>query len=677
MEAVLGQSGITVSWTWGAGVSADIVDHKLEWEWHDGTQPQRGSESGIAARERSRLVRGLACGTTYTFKVSGRGDGDPYRTTYGNTKEAYASTPVCGLSKPTGLTITPLSQRRALLTWEAVDGADEYTVQVLWPGTSRSPSTGTLTPTWGPPIRNPVVNGHEAIVTEHQNNGVPQGNFYYIDLEYISGLVIRASDGSLPSDGEKTYVLLTYDGSLKDYSSFQFRVQAVDSDDTSRNSVFSDPVIVIDTPILSANGKSSHGGRVTLSWTPVHDTTILGPNYSGGTYSFRYRAFGTYQDVGHVYNHTDFGWQPENFATDEIDSKNRNGQSITGTSHEISPGFGLTLNQVYAIQLIYNLEIRGVPVRVFSGRDVYAWPSTRGATDGERVATFPLMPTLRDKTHSYLFCEETFPESSRSDWSDVVRYAFGQWELATNNVITVERIEEDENGESLDCADYSMFVDQILTSVKNRIENSEQRPSDSSLRVFVTTLLDTFDQAGIESTRNKDRMLNEVYMINDVDNILLEIGESPGVFPEVSNRVGSGYCFGQNAVACYSPQVDYLSDGSQVVVSGDIMILRSKVSDGSLGIPGIDNVPSRDDTPLNICPPPDPFLAHRVVLHEAGHALGIIPKRDRNPPPNFLYTQVLFHPSIGQIAMSLGTLSDICSPTPFDVLAIYALYQVR
>ena len=68
-------------------------------------------------------------------------------------------------------------------------------------------------------------------------------------------------------------------------------------------------------------------------------------------------------------------------------------------------------------------------------------------------------------------------------------------------------------------------------------------------------------------------------------------------------------------------------------------------------------------------------MALHDVVHEAGHALGItggITGGDLH------MGQGQFHPHINDSVMSYrGDSSVSCSPNPFDVMAIYALYQSR
>ena len=93
---------------------------------------------------------------------------------------------------------------------------------------------------------------------------------------------------------------------------------------------------------------------------------------------------------------------------------------------------------------------------------------------------------------------------------------------------------------------------------------------------------------------------------------------------------------------------------------------------------------------VNVChPEPDPssdidYDLYETVLHEIGHALGL--SNAGNPLDYLNYGSydryVISHPTIPDSVLNydprgLGPGQDEpnCSPYPFDVMAIYALYQ--
>ena len=178
-------------------------------------------------------------------------------------------------------------------------------------------------------------------------------------------------------------------------------------------------------------------------------------------------------------------------------------------------------------------------------------------------------------------------------------------------------------------------------------------PTDSQIEAHANALLDNFVQSRIEDTRKKDARLNEVLMINDdPSDILVRVA----VFKEVSIQVGHGWC----PLACAAP-------GGAAV---DIRLLGSKFMHLKLNVPGGDDIAHAGEIPFNSCDQMD--LEYGVLVHEAGHALGIaggITGTDEGR----------LHPHIEDSTMKARPIDARfdCSPRPFDVMAIYALYQSR
>ena len=241
---------------------------------------------------------------------------------------------------------------------------------------------------------------------------------------------------------------------------------------------------------------------------------ILRPGYDGGIYSLRYRTFSNHNTAA--------GLQSSQFDTDETTST-----PIAGHTHVIR---GLTLGRLYAIQLRY--EKRETPPgttetvvtqRVYAARDVYVWPSSAPAVDGRAVATFPLEERLVDtvvdsntgkahRAYEYRICEKTFPpgdfldgRNKRVAWEKMIRHAFGQWELATAGLLRMVHVDED-------CADYTTFIDDIVSVVENAIAEGHE------VNVQVGTFLSNYqNRLRLSALRDEDSALNEVLMFDDVE----------------------------------------------------------------------------------------------------------------------------------------------------------------
>ena len=154
---------------------------------------------------------------------------------------------------------------------------------------------------------------------------------------------------------------------LADNVAYGLRLRAVNG---NVSSAVSSEAIIIDSPIIEANGKSSAGApQVKLTWRSIRD--ILGSDYSTGTYAFHHRRLGG--------NHRELGWALDTFYPVEVFS-----QSSTNPD---TMDEDLTMEAVYAIQLRYEETGPQRTSTVFAARDAYAWPSARAADGGERVAT--------------------------------------------------------------------------------------------------------------------------------------------------------------------------------------------------------------------------------------------------------------------------------------------------
>ncbi len=94
-------------------------------------------------------------------------------------------------------------------------------------------------------------------------------------------------------------------------------------------------------------------------------------------------------------------------------------------------------SEIYAIQVNYK---RTDDLMVFSARDAYVWPSTKLPENQSRVATFPFFGHHPNREFEYIICKETFPSADQTDWINLIRHAFKQWEVATDGFVTVQEI---------------------------------------------------------------------------------------------------------------------------------------------------------------------------------------------------------------------------------------------
>ena len=537
---------------------------------------------------------GRSCGTNYLYRVSAIGDGTDYsKFEYGDPSQPKTAS-TDHYCTPQDLTIIPMPQRKAELRWGAVTNRINYVVQIR-----KVTGPGTPTPT---PASLPAQTS----------------TTYGIDLDNI-----------LSNEG------------LAHVSAFQFQVQA----NLPGNITFtSAPIILADSPILSVNGHSPGTGQAVVKWIKPDDALEyvlrwrqLGPDANGDTHTDVYWKL---DDTSH----------PPNFADD--DKKEITDASKTSSTIESLNRYGL-----YAIQMNY----RTASGWVFSARDAYVWPSDRAADGGERVATFPLNYPLRNaqgvvnKTYAYYTCLGTFQGTGKSDdWKNIIIHAFGQWQLATDGLVTMSHL-------GSDCAEY----EDIIKMTKDEIDKLKYPVPISVIRNLIVNLDD------YANFTKEDSKKNEVIMVDDVAGNVKDLMDV-GVFPELAQAVGFHDC-AFTGPACAVPSFTILIGlNPAIVTTTDILLRRSSFENDALNIPGGDQSVDRSDAPFNACGAPRDG-AYETLIHEAGHALGIRGGTDGAG-------QLAEHPTLAGSVMSYERQLMLpndpdCSPHPLDIMAIYALYQ--
>ena len=527
--------------------------------------------------------------------------------------------------RPQNLNIVPEAQdlgRWAVLSWSHVDGAQGYVVQVR--------PLGSASNAW-----------------EEVNTTIKQ-----IGTGAESRRGIRIHLSNLMSRG------------LLDHPAYELQVQAIAGKDDANNNILSepsDPVILIDTPISTANGDSRDreqqgDGKAYLRWTSLEE--ILGDAYRGGEYTFLYRVVVANSNL----HHSRYDWRPNAF----IGSQTTN--PVSGTASTIT---GLLREHIYAIQLRYQVTVGGRTIKVFAGRDVFVWPSVRPAGNGERVATFPLNHPIGNKTYAYHICTDTFPaagefsgdpdepegpDSTRARASKFIQHALEQWESSTKlgpqrGLITMTYL-------GSDCANYLRFIDRILFELVSISDLSVDM-----IRSHVNGLIDNFD---LTEFTEQDRDRNEIIYVDVSDD-----DESNLVFAEVSERIGLARCgVSGGPVACFVP-------GSAGNSTGDILLperVYKTTHYFNWELPRV---------VFNECDGAGPFVPNRyaTIVHEAGHALGI--RSGTTSEDQVIRALGIYHSDAQKIHHSqvfdstVNEDSNPCSPTPLDVMAIYALYQSR
>ncbi len=380
----------------------------------------------------------------------------------------------------------------------------------------------------------------------------------------------------------------------------------------------SEAVIVIDNPIYSANGQVG-AGMATIKWRDpsAAPLSLPVPAAAGGTYTVRHRKlFG---------DHTFRSWRPRQYGpASSVD--------VTDLEHAIG---GLDPGGIYGIQLHYDTSAG----TVFSARDAYVWASSGFPEGGSRVGTYQFFGHWEQARYGYTICSATFIPNN-GDWPKLIAHAFEQWEEAIPHQVRVTRKYEG-----------------CMTG-EGAIDN------DNPMSV-ITALYN-------ES--------NEVYMV--------DTREWPPHYPIlvlIHNRLfhcitGAPGFSGAGACVISPRYTDGSKEPSKALEEGSVDVLvnvrRSPTLDGklTLDMPGNDQVFNREDVYFNTCKGGTAFRNYELMVHEAGHALGL---------SNFYYPSPwsydVSHPTIPDAVMNndkeTGVREPDCSPHPFDVMAIEALYQ--
>ena len=598
----------------------------------------------------STTISGLTNGTAYQVRVRAvnhRGDGEWSKTATGTPQvdaaapenpgpgEPTLAPPACdpipnpgstaptSLGQPNNLHVTPFRNRRAVLRWNPVPGAKKYVVQIRQ-------RTATGWGNWLPPDRR-AGKAASGDITTH--------NCYTVNLDRVITQTSGASEG------------------LAHSVAYGLRLRAVNGGVTS---AYSTEAIIIDSPIIEANGKSSAGApQVKLKWLPIGN--ILGSDYSSGTYGFHHRRVGG--------NHRELNWTLLTFDPVKVFSQSSTNPDTIDED--------LTMEEVYAIQLRYEETGPQRTSTVFAARDAYAWPSARAADGGERVATFPMNFRVKNRIYAYRICHDGFP-GDRTQWENLINHALGQWQLATNGLVRMAH-------ESSDCADYDAVYNDIKTNYGSQFGQPLSPAELAHLQRYLRSL-DILTRAQVD-----DKEANEIIMIDNATGGIYDGLEDMGLFSELSKDFGLYYelgleecAFGPSACAS---RAHYHDDKGWVT---DIFLPQSTYGKGPFDIPGgLDPgggvTVDRDDVRFNTCDAPD-IGVYQTLVHEAGHVLGI---RDGRVTTGWDEKILSGHPSIYESVMSYedpyvlkpGDDDSVlpndpdCSPHPLDVLAVYALYQ--
>ena len=231
----------------------------------------------------------------------------------------------------------------------------------------------------------------------------------------------------------------------------------------------------------------------------------------------------------------------------------------------------------------------------------------------------------------------------------MIVHAFDQWETATDGLVTMSL--NIAGGKSEPCVNYEPVVNTIEAAIEAEIQDLEDlgvivSPDD---RIETSEIRDFVEGLSIYTNLSQeDANLSEVMMVHVDDSKDVRVA----AFNELSDLVGFSDCIVRSLGCAVNvrnqPSVDILINDT---FANTPPVIQSSVFDRCL-----------TGTPKQM-------TLYETLVHEAGHALGISFGSDETE-------QVDKHPQIKESIMGYFRLRrGHCSPSPFDSMAIYAIYQ--
>ena len=566
---------------------------------------------------------------------------------------------------PTGLNVIPLSGHQVRLTWTGSTGTTGgYTVEFNPHGSS-----------WPEPV--PASN--KTLPIQQIDSATNQIKTCW-DFD-LNSIITRG-----PQDGD----------GLADHAAYDIRVRAsktVETDSGEKTTVeyVSEAITIIDTPITKADGyvpaspTNPKVGQADVTWTAI--TSMLSNHYADGTYVLRPRRLAD--------DPASASWRPYAYAAANPDDT----APTAATEQTIG---GLTPDDIYAIQLIYlpDSKAHTKDTRVFSGRDVYVWPSTTrilvpGSGTGTLFARFPLVSLMSNTTYDYFICTDTFTENDdtqadidrRKAWVKFIVHALEQWEIATAGIVTMTYVSDP-------CTDFQPLVDMAAKRIAHLMPTER-----SSIERHLTEFVQHEWYSQILPANTSDHDKNEIMMFDDYGDypegstLYFAFTEAMSNEPVIDtdypldverigrfgNRLGfvaHTNCWGETskfeAIACAQRTKRPTLAG----YSTDIVLRRTRVDHDPLEIPS--------NVAFNKCPSMGRYTEwlpyddqknrdnsiYGTLVHEAGHALGI------DHPLGIDDRTLGVTVSANHTVMTPGKAYN-CFPHPLDVMVVYALHRER
>ncbi len=564
--------------------------------------------------------------------------------------------------------VTPLSLRRAVLSWDLtpVETGVKYVVQAREAGGA-----------WQYPTFGDVASG-----TTWQTS-------YEIDLDAVLTTAAATQRGLAHADR------------------YEFKVKVSDESAMTLDSVYSAAVTLIDNPIVDnpfeiednpmidnpsvtnggmADGFSTGGDQADLQWARITE--------AGNGYSVKYRMLGAvpiHAGVPYPIPHSDWYWPVHEdwpyYAKANLPDPILVGQPVGETVTATMTG--LRKEGLYAIQVNYVTPL--LEKKVFSARDAYVWPSDGHPVFEERVATYTFFGHHENREYKYIICDASFPQerifpldpndtrTKAENWVTIIYNAFEGWETATDGYISMTPDFD------TPCADRDSPIAEFIVEDDERNEVRMVEVDDEDRVIF--------EHHEIRSDVFKTCLHgNDACTTSFTGYVGVEAVEQTRM--AIKEEIGK-YIAGQldyrelrrvlkDAILSY-PLSDYPLRARNIIQGVDVSFNRGQIGAFPPNIPrAVAFNTCMQDAERTLIGTDDSYRPYSVAVHEAGHALGLswynIQRLDQ------VYEEQ--HPTIPDSVMNYDKPGPIrypnledgfdepdCSPHPFDVLAIYALYQ--
>ena len=432
---------------------------------------------------------------------------------------------------------------------------------------------------------------------------VPNANNYFIK-KIVGGYTTHLP--SVPSSETLiTTIELGEDLVGAGYPAVTYTVTADDTNDTFDSS---EPrsVTIVDNPILSINGTArDSNGRLVAE--------VKLPKITGASsYTIYYRRLPG--------DHTSLFWTVQSpFERAPMEGDPWTDVPVTPPQNP-DPHFTVEIGaddidasrtDIYGVYLTYRIGSG----QYVSAREAYVWVSARAVVDDERIATIPLTNMLNDqsyanpRTYAYRVCFSLFdrtdsnnniPASAdldelKAQWTKMVEHAFSQWQTATDDLIIMDRLDENDvksDGQLIyECGDFDKAIEKGAELFADRMAPGPLNEGEMIRLCHELNQLEPLHY--FTNAQAADASANEVVVVNFKSNYITHFRRA-AIFSEISVDLGMAGCVfrGIGGTFCAVPSGEYPGKGRLTDV-----FIPSAADDPSSSTPSFDPLP---DPPVGV-----------------------------------------------------------------------------